>query len=46
MAEGNQTCQEVRQEIIGAAMPRMLDLADVFELIVDRLNHRPLAQGA
>jgi hypothetical protein len=44
MTVGDQPRQEVRQEIVGAAMAGMLDLADVLELVVDALDDRPLAQ--
>ena len=38
MTIGNQACDQVDQEVDGAAMARMLDLRDVFELISDGLD--------
>jgi hypothetical protein len=35
MAVGNEARDQVDQEVDGAAMARMLDLADIFELIGD-----------
>ena len=39
MAVGNEARDEVNQEVDGAAMARMLDLADIFELIGDGLDN-------
>ena len=44
MAVGDQPCDQVDQEVDGAAMAGMFDLTDVFELIIDRLNDGPLTQ--
>ncbi len=44
MAVGNEPCDQVDQKVDGAAMAGMLDLADVFELIIDGLDDGPLAQ--
>ena len=44
VAVGDQPCQEVRQEIVRAAMAGVLDLADILELVVDALDNRPLAE--
>jgi len=44
MAEGNQPCDQVLQEVDETAMPGMFDLADVFELIIDGLDDSSLAQ--
>ena len=41
---GNEPCEEMRQEIVRAAMTGVLDLADVLELVVDTLDDRPLTQ--
>jgi len=38
IAGGDQPCDQVDQEIDGAAMTGMLDLTDVFELISDGLS--------
>ena len=38
MTVGNQSCDQVDQEVDRAAMARMLDLTDVFELIGDGLD--------
>ena len=38
MAIGDQACDQVDQEVDGAAMAGMLDLRDVFELISDSLD--------
>ena len=40
----NQPTYQISEEVKAAAMPRRFDLADVFELVVDRLNHSSLAQ--
>jgi hypothetical protein len=44
MAIGDQPAQEVDEEIVGAAVAGMLNLADILEFIVDALDDRPLAQ--
>jgi hypothetical protein len=44
MAVSNQPSHQVHQEVDRAAMTRMLDLADILELIIDRFNDGPLAQ--
>ncbi len=44
MAVGNEPCDQVDQKVDGAAMAGMLDLADVFELIIDGLNDGSFAQ--
>jgi hypothetical protein len=38
MTIGNESCNEVDQEVDRAAVRRMLNLTDVFELIGDRFN--------
>jgi len=43
MAVGDQPCDQVDQEVDGAAMAGMLDLTDVFELISDGLDNGSLA---
>ena len=43
MTIGNQACDQVDQEVDGAAMAGMLDLTDVFELIIDGLDDGSLA---
>ena len=43
MAVGDQPCDQVDQEGDRAAMARMLDLADVFELISDGLDNGAFA---
>jgi len=44
MAVGNQPSDQVNQEVDGAAMTRMLDLRDVFELIGDGLDDGAFAK--
>ena len=44
MAVGNKPCDQVDQKVDRAAMAGVLDLADVFELISDRLNDGSLTQ--
>ena len=44
MAVGDEAGDEIDEEVDRAAMPSVLDLADVFQLIVDGLDDRPLAQ--
>jgi hypothetical protein len=39
----NQSSNEIHEKIGGAAMTGMLDLADILELIMNGLNHGPLA---
>ena len=43
MTLGDESCDEIDQEVDGTAMARMLDLTDVFELVGDRLNESALA---
>jgi len=43
MAVGDEPCDQVDQEVDGTAMARMLDLADVFELISDGLDESSFA---
>ena len=38
MAVGDQPCDQVDQEVDGAAMAGVLNLTDVFELIIDGLD--------
>ena len=40
---GNQPTDQIREEIHATAMARMLNLTDVFELVVHRLDDGPLA---
>jgi hypothetical protein len=35
MAVGDEACDQIDQEVDGAAMARMLNLTDIFELIGD-----------
>ena len=44
MTVGDQPRQEVDQEVEGTAMAGMLDLTDVLELVIDRLDQRPFAE--
>jgi hypothetical protein len=44
MTVGDQASDQVDQKVDGATMARMLDLADVFELIVDGLDDGSFAQ--
>jgi len=44
MTVGDQTGQQMRQEVVRAAMAGMLDLTHVLELIVDALDDGPLAE--
>lgn len=44
MAVGAEAGHQMDQEVERTAMAGMLDLADVLELVVDRLDERPLAQ--
>jgi hypothetical protein len=44
VAVGRQRRHQVHEEIDGAAMAGVLDLADVLELIVDGLDNRAFAQ--
>ena len=41
---GNQTRQEIDEEILEAAMARVFDLGDVLKLIVDTLDQGTFAQ--
>ncbi len=43
MTGGDQACNQVDQEVDGAAMARVLDLTNVFELISDGLDDGSLA---
>ena len=38
MAVGDEACDQIDQEVDRTAMARMLDLADIFELIGDGLD--------
>ncbi len=44
VAGGDEPSHQIDQEVDRAAMARMLDLTDVLELVVDRLDDRPFAQ--
>lgn len=44
MATSDQTGQHIDKGIHRTAMPSMLDLRDIFELINDRLDDGPLGQ--
>ncbi len=44
MAVGDEASHQIDQEVDRAAMARMLELTNVFELIIDRFNDGPLAQ--
>jgi hypothetical protein len=44
VAVGDEPSDQVDQKVNGTAMARMLDLADVFELIIDRLDDRSFAK--
>jgi hypothetical protein len=44
VAVGNQSGEEVHEEIVRAAVTGVLDLTDVFELVVDALDDGPFAQ--
>ena len=44
MTVGDQTGQQMRQEVVRAAMAGMLDLTHILELIVDALDDGPLAE--
>ncbi len=44
MAVGNEPCDQVDQKVDGAAMARMLNLRDVFELIGDGFDDGAFAQ--
>ncbi len=41
---GNQASQQIDQEIERTTMAGMLDLTDILEMVINRLNNRPLAQ--
>ena len=44
MAVGNEACDQIDQEVDGTEMARMLDLVDVFELIMDGFDDGTFAQ--
>ena len=44
MTVSNESCNQMDDKIRGTAMPRMLDLRDVLELVNDGLNNRPFAE--
>ena len=44
MTVGDEPCDQIDQEVDGAAMARMLNLTDVFELIGDGLDDGAFAQ--
>jgi hypothetical protein len=44
VAVGDEAAEQMREEVPGAAMPCMLDLADVLELVVDCLDNGAFAQ--
>jgi len=44
VAVGDQSSEQVDEEIVGTTMAGMLDLADVLELVIDALDDRTLAQ--
>lgn len=44
MAIGGGSSEQMDQEVARAAMTRVLDLADVLELIIDTLDNCPFAQ--
>ena len=41
---GDEAAEEIDEEVDGAAMARVLNLGDVFELIEDGFDNRPFAQ--
>ena len=41
---GNQSANEIDQEVDGTAMAGMLDLRDILELVNDGLHHRTFSQ--
>ena len=44
MAVGNKSGKQMHDKIGGTAMPRMLDLRNILELVNDGLDDRPFAQ--
>ena len=44
MAISNQPGNQIDQEIVDTAMPRMGDLRNILQLVIDRLNDGPFAQ--
>src|SRR5262249_19088438 len=44
MAIGDEASEQMHEEIVGTAVTRMLDLADVLELVDDGLNEGAFAQ--
>jgi hypothetical protein len=44
MTVSDEACDQIHEEVDGTAMARMLDLADVFELIIDGLDDGSFAQ--
>ena len=44
MAVGDEPAEEVNEEIVGTAVAGMLDLTDVFELVVDALDQGAFAE--
>ncbi len=44
MTIGNETRDKIDQEVDRTAMARMLNLTEVLELIIDRLDESPLAK--
>jgi len=44
MAVGDESSEEVHEEVEWTAMAGVLDLADVLELVIDTLDDRPLAE--
>ena len=44
VAVGNQARHQIHHEPGDAAMPTVLNLADVLQLVIDRLDQRPLPQ--
>jgi len=43
MTVGNEPCDQIDQKVNRAAMAGMLNLTDVFELIIDRFDYGSLA---
>ena len=44
MRIGDQPCYQVDHEVVHTAMAAVFDLADIFELVVDGFNERPLTE--
>ena len=44
MTIGNEPCDQIHEEVDGTAMAGMLDLTDVFELVIDGLDDGSFAQ--